>query len=193
MAPIASTGNVFHPISAMNFLNFSLLNSQTSVNVHPNVFTSKVAQACTVINNSARLAQQPNPQMPFCLILLGNLTSILLLVHPTLIRTFSKVAWRGKLLLSRFQKLKLMSLVENHSNGLRKKYLESNCGKPSFSLDHRMRYLKRFTSGKSSVFLRKSVKQRSAFVRENQLCFTCFPSGHMTRDCSSKLKCRKSG
>ena len=46
---------------------------------------------------------------------------------------------------------------------------------------------------KCSVFLSKSVKQRSAFVREEQLCFTCLQSGHMARDCSSKLKCRKSG
>ena len=46
---------------------------------------------------------------------------------------------------------------------------------------------------KCSSFLSKSVKQRSAFVREKQLCFTCLQSGHMARDCSSKLKCRKSG
>ena len=46
---------------------------------------------------------------------------------------------------------------------------------------------------KCSVFLSKSVKQRSALVREKQLCFTCLQSGHMARDCSSKLKCRKSG
>ena len=46
---------------------------------------------------------------------------------------------------------------------------------------------------KCSVFLSKSVKQRSALVREKQLCFTCLQSGHMAQDCSSKLKCRKSG
>ena len=46
---------------------------------------------------------------------------------------------------------------------------------------------------KCSVFLSKSVKQGSAFVREKQLCFTCLQSGHMARDCSSKLKCRKCG
>ena len=46
---------------------------------------------------------------------------------------------------------------------------------------------------KCSVFSSKSVKQRSALVREKQLCFICLQSGHMARDCSSKLKCRKSG
>ena len=65
-APIASTGNVLHPLSGMSFSNFSLLNSQPSVGVPPKVNISKVAQACTVNNNSARLVQQPNPQIPFC-------------------------------------------------------------------------------------------------------------------------------
>ena len=46
---------------------------------------------------------------------------------------------------------------------------------------------------KCSVFFSKSVKQRSALIREKQLCFPCLQSGHMARDCSSKLKCRKSG
>ena len=63
--PIASTGNVLHPISGMGFSNLSLLNSQPSVGVQQNINISKVAQACTVNNNSARLAQQPNPQIPF--------------------------------------------------------------------------------------------------------------------------------
>ena len=117
-APIASTGNVLHPISGMSFSNFSLLNSQPPVGVQPNVNTSNVAPSCTVNNNSARLAQQPNPQIPFCLILLRNLLSILFLVLPILIQTFCKVFWRVRLLMSLFQNLSLMSLVEIHSNGL---------------------------------------------------------------------------
>ena len=64
-APVASTGNVFHPLNGISFSNFSLLNSQPSVGVQPNVNTSKVAHDCTVNNNSARLAQQPNPQKLF--------------------------------------------------------------------------------------------------------------------------------
>ena len=64
-APIASTGRVLHPIRGMSFSNFSFLNSQPSIGVHPIINTREAAQACTVINNSARLAQQPNPQVLF--------------------------------------------------------------------------------------------------------------------------------
>ena len=46
---------------------------------------------------------------------------------------------------------------------------------------------------KCSVFLTKSVKQRSALLREKQLCFTCLQSRLMARDCLTKLKCRKNG
>ena len=42
---------------------------------------------------------------------------------------------------------------------------------------------------KCSVFWSKSVKQRYAFIREKQLCFTCLQSGHITRGCLSKKKC----
>ena len=44
---------------------------------------------------------------------------------------------------------------------------------------------------KCPSFSGKSVKQRTQFVRENQLCFSCLQSGHMARDCKKRLKCPK--
>ena len=46
---------------------------------------------------------------------------------------------------------------------------------------------------KCSMFLSKCVKQRSAFVRVKQRCFTCLQFDHIAQYCSSKLRCRKSG
>ena len=117
-APIASTGRFLHPIGGMSFSNFSLLNSQPSVGVQPNGNSCKDAQACTVKINSAKLAQQTNPQIPLCPILLCNLLSTLFLVHRILLRTFCKIFWKVELLMSLFQTSSLMSLAEIHSNAL---------------------------------------------------------------------------
>ena len=46
---------------------------------------------------------------------------------------------------------------------------------------------------KCGSFLSKSVKQRSTFVREKKLCFSCLQSGHMSKDCKLNLKCTKKG
>ena len=46
---------------------------------------------------------------------------------------------------------------------------------------------------KCPSFAAKTVKQRTQFVREKQLCFSCLQNGHMARDCKKRLKCPKSG
>ena len=38
-------------------------------------------------------------------------------------------------------------------------------------------------------FLKKSMKMREDFVRENKLCFACFSNSHFSRECPSKLVC----
>ena len=151
-APIASTGNVFHPISGMSFSNFSLLNSQPSVNVHPKVNTSKVAQASTVINNSARLDQQPNPRMPF---------SSVSATQPPIYPVPSPSNFDPNILQSflesqiAHESLPKFELDVFSGDPLKwpewKGMFESTCCKPSVSLDHRMRYLKLFTSGKAKA------------------------------------------
>ena len=67
----------------MRLSKLSLSNSQPSVGVLPNVNFIKDAQTCTVIKNSAWVAQQPTPEKPFGLILLCNLS--ILLVHSILL------------------------------------------------------------------------------------------------------------
>nr|XP_012227877.1 PREDICTED: uncharacterized protein LOC105675368 [Linepithema humile] len=42
---------------------------------------------------------------------------------------------------------------------------------------------------KCEDFLRKSVVQRHALVRQNKLCFNCLRSGHFTHKCISKYRC----
>ena len=151
-APIASTGNVLHPISGMSFSNFSLLNSQPPVGVQANVNTSNVAPSCTVNNNSARLAQQPNPQIPF---LSNSATQPPIYpvpsssnFDPNILQSFleSQIAHES---LPKFE-LDVFSgdpLKRPDWKGM----FESTCCKPSVSLDHRMRYLKLFTSGKAKA------------------------------------------
>ena len=151
-APIASTGNVLHPTSGMSLSNFSLLNSQPPVGVQPNVNTSNVAPSCTVNNNSARLAQQANPQIPF---LSNSATQPPIYPVPTssnfdpnILQSFleSQIAHES---LPKFE-LDVFSgdpLKWPEWKGMS----ESTCFKPSVSLDYRMRYLKLFTSGKAKA------------------------------------------
>ena len=151
-ALIASTGNVLHPISGMSFSNFSLLNSQPPVGVQPNVNTSNVAPSCTVNNNSPRLAQQPNPQIPF----LSNSAT-----QPPIYPVPSSSNFDPNILQSflesqiAHESLPKFELDVFSGDPLkwpeRKGMFESTCCKPSVSLDHRMRYLKLFTSGKAKA------------------------------------------
>ena len=151
-APTASTGNVLHPISGMSFSNFSLLNSQPSVGAQPNVNISKVAQACTVKNNRGRLAQQPNLQILFVSNSATQPPVYLVLSSskfaPNILQSFleSQIAHES---LPKFE-LDVFSgapLKWPEWKGM----FASTCCKPSVSLDHRMRYLKLFTSGKAKA------------------------------------------
>ena len=151
-ASIASTGNVFKPISGMSFSNISLLNSQTSVGVQSNVNISKVAQACTVNNNSARLAQQPNPQITF----VSNSAT-----QPPVYPVPSSSNFAPNVLQSflesqiAHESLPKSELDVFSGDPLKwpewKRMFESTCCKPSVSIDHRVRYLKLFTSGKAKA------------------------------------------
>ena len=137
-APIISTENVCHLMTGMGFSNFSLSNSQSSVSVHPNVNTSKVAQACTVINNSAREAQQPNPQMPF----LSN--SAAQHIYPAYSSSSLDPNILQRYLESQIthEALPKFELVVFSGDPLKwpewKEMSESTCCKPSVSLDHRI-------------------------------------------------------
>ena len=139
---IVSTGIVCQPMSGRVFSNFPLLISQPSVSVHPNVITSKVAQACTVVNNSARVAQQPNPQMPF----LSKSAAQPIYPAP------SSSNFDPNILQSFFKSLIAHEALPQFELDVlsrdplkwpeRKGMFESTCCKPSVSLDYRMRYLK---------------------------------------------------
>ena len=149
-APIASTGNVLQPISEMSFSNFSLLNSQPSVGVQPNVNISKFAQACTVNNNSARLVQQPNPQIPFVSNSAGEHpvypVPSSMNFAPNILQSFLE----SQMLMSLFQNSSLMSLAEIHSIGLSGK----ECLSPlvvSLQFYKIIARLKLFTPGKAKA------------------------------------------
>jgi hypothetical protein len=40
------------------------------------------------------------------------------------------------------------------------------------------------------TFLKNSVSERHKLARKNGLCFLCLTKGHMTKDCSSNIKCK---
>ena len=131
---------------------FSLLNSQPSVGVQPNVNTSKVAQACTVNIISARLAQQPNAQIPF----VSNSVT-----QPPVYPVPSSSNFAPKILQSflesqiAHESLSKIELDVFGGDPLKwpewKGMFESICCKPTVSLDHRMRYMKFFASGKAKA------------------------------------------
>ncbi|XP_055308589.1 uncharacterized protein LOC129572612 [Sitodiplosis mosellana] len=43
---------------------------------------------------------------------------------------------------------------------------------------------------KCALFAKKSVRERSDFVKEKKLCLNCFSSTHQSRDCVSKFSCK---
>ena len=150
-APITSTGNGFQLISGMSFSNLSFLTSQPSVSIHPNVNTSMVAQASTVFDNSARVAQQPNTQLPF----LSNSAAQLIYLAPSssnfdpnILQNFleSQIAHEA---LPKFE-LDVFSLGPLKWPEWKGMFEYTFC-KPSVSLDHRLRYVKLFTSGKTKA------------------------------------------
>ena len=150
---ITSNGNGFQTIIGMSLSNIFLLNSQPSVSVHPNVKTSKVAQACTVINNSAKLDQQPNPRKPFSslsakqppLYTAPSFSNFI----PNIAQSILKNQTAHEVLPTKF------GLDVFSGDPLKwpewKGMFESICCKPSVSLDHRMRFLKFFTPGKAKA------------------------------------------
>ena len=109
-------------------------------------------QARTVINNSARIDQQPNPRMPF-----SSISATQPPIYPVpsssnfdlnILQSFleSQIAHES------FPKFELDVFSGDPLKWPEWKVMfESTCCKPSVSLDHRMRYLKLFTSGKAKA------------------------------------------
>ena len=120
------------PMNGMRFSNFSVLNPQPSIRVHPNVETGTVSQACANFNKSAMLAQQQCFQMPF-----PSISAVCSKRYENLLENQSAHESHSMFALDVFSGDPLKGPEW-------KEMLQSTCSEPSVSLYHRIKYLELF-------------------------------------------------